>query len=291
MGNATELSRIAMIMNPSARVRSIRGLIGKVFDGIEPLINLYRPYVDGLECLPRDGRFLLVGNHTQSGAEVWLTSYFVRREIGTLVRPLAVRMMGDLPGLLGDVFSAYGAVVGAPETAQELMRHDQSILVFPGGGREIAKFKGEEYMLHWEGRAGFARLSVQNQYPIVPVALVGGDDVYKSVISRTSRLGQLNTEIYDKLTGRRDMAPPIGRGVGLTPLPHPRRMYLRFAQPIDTRRPKDVPADAWVTEIKNATQTALESALADLLSRRRADPYRELNPLSWRNAIPSPGQA
>lgn len=288
MSDAAEASRIAAIMSPSQRVQSLRRLIGNVFDGVAPLVDLYRPYVDGLDTLPRDGRFLLVGNHTQGGAEVWLTSYFVRREIGTLVRPLAVRVMGDLPGVLGDVFSAYGAVVGAPETARELMRHDQSILVFPGGGREIAKFKGEEYVLQWEGRAGFSRLSVENDYPIVPVALVGGDDMYKSVIRRTSRLGRVSTAVYDKLTGRRDMAPLIGRGVGPTLIPRPQRMYLRFAEPIDTRKPEGASLEEWVATVKDTTQSALERALADLLDLRREDPYRELSPIGWHRAIRSP---
>lgn len=290
MSNHTDASRIAAIMIPPPRVQSLRCLIGTVLDGVEPLVELYRPYVDGLETLPRDGRFLLVGNHTQSGAEVWLTSYYVRREIGTLVRPLAVRMMGNLPGILGDVFSAYGAVVGAPETAGELMRHDQSILVFPGGGREIAKFRGEEYMLHWEGRAGFSRLSVANSYPIVPVALVGGDDVYKSLIGRTSTLGRISTAVYDKLTGRTDMAPLIGRGIGPTLIPRPQRMYLRFAEPIETHKPAGTSLDEWVSSVKRKTQTALEQALADLLELRRGDPYRSLNPMSWHRAtLPHPG--
>jgi len=60
-------------------------------DGLNPLIDLCRPYVAGLSTLPRDGRFLLVGNHTQSGAEVFLISYYLRRELGARVRPLAER--------------------------------------------------------------------------------------------------------------------------------------------------------------------------------------------------------
>ena len=52
------------------------------FGNIGPMMDLYRPYVDGLENLPRDGRFLLVGNHTQGGGEVFLIPYFVRQEIG-----------------------------------------------------------------------------------------------------------------------------------------------------------------------------------------------------------------
>jgi 1-acyl-sn-glycerol-3-phosphate acyltransferase len=58
-----------VIMNQPGRVQALRRMVETIADGAAPLIDLYRPYVDGLQNLPRDGRFLLVGNHTQFGAE------------------------------------------------------------------------------------------------------------------------------------------------------------------------------------------------------------------------------
>jgi 1-acyl-sn-glycerol-3-phosphate acyltransferase len=280
---------IDAIMNQPGRVRALRRVVETVADGLGPLVDLYRrPYVDGLQNLPPDGRFLLVGNHTQFGAEVFLIPYLVRRTIGPRVRPLAERGMGRLRGMAGDLFAAYGAVVGAPETASELMRHNETILVFPGGGREMPKFKGEEYTLRWQGRSGFARLSVQHNYPIVPVGLVGGDDVYQSLTTRQGRWGELIQGLTAKLAGRTDMAFPLVHGVGPTPIPRPQRMYLRFAAPIDSTKPARVSAQKWVAAVKQDTQESLEQTLADLLTIRSSDPYRELNPLAWRNATPSP---
>lgn len=108
--------------------------------------------------------------------------------------------------------AAFGGVIGAPETVRELMRHDETILVFPGGGREIAKFKGEEYALRWQGRSGFARVSVANGYPIVPVGLVGGDDVYRSWTTRDSAYAKFSAALSRRLNGRPDMAMPLLRG-------------------------------------------------------------------------------
>jgi 1-acyl-sn-glycerol-3-phosphate acyltransferase len=281
---------IDAIMDPPARVQTMRRAVDTLRDGLGPLIDLYRPYVDGLENLPQDGRFLLVGNHTQFGLEAFLIPHFVRETVGSRVRPLADRGMGQMRGAAGDLFAAYGAVVGAPETANELMRHDESILVFPGGGREIIKFKGEENTLNWQGRSGFARVSVQNNYPIVPVALVGGDDVYENLISRDGRLGQLSLRLTEKLFRRRDAALPLLRGVGPTLIPRPQRMYLRFAAPIDTTKPARVAEEKWVATVKQNTQEALERAIADLLEIRSRDPYRELNPLAWRAAIQPPSE-
>lgn len=272
-------------MSPSPRVQAMTTRIFANIGAVDPVIDLYRPYVDGLENLPRDGRILLVGNHTAFGiAEVLFIPYFVHRELGIRVRPLAERGLAAASGLHGDLLAAFGGVVGHPETATELMRHGETVLVFPGGGREIPKFKGEEYQLKWHGRSGFARVAIANGYPIVPVGLVGGDDVYRSLATRDGIVGRLSRSLSSRLTGREDMAMPPVRGVGPTLIPRPQRMYLRFGALIDTKRPPRTPAPAWEAAVKVRTQTELEAILADLQMLRADDPYRTLSPLAWRSA-------
>ncbi|RZT24721.1 acyltransferase-like protein [Mycobacterium sp. BK558] len=262
----------------TARVRSLRRALEFTADRAGPLVDATRPYVDGLEHLPRDGRFLIVGNHTQAGVESFLVPYLVRRSLGVLVRPLVDRQMGRMRGLSGDLLAAAGGVVGSPETARELMRRDEPILVFPGGAREISKFKGEQNTLLWEGRAGFARLAIEHAYPIVPAALLGGDEIYRSLVARDSAWGRLTGAVSRRMTGRTDTAMPLLRGIGPTMIPRPQRMYLRFAAPIDTVAPQGADPHEWVTTVKRRTQQALERALADLGELRRTDPYRRLDP-------------
>lgn len=272
------------IMQPSSRVRSLRRALDVVTERLQPVLDLSRPYVDGLENLPPDGRFLLVGNHTQFGSEVFLIPDMDRRSVGTRVRPLADRNFGRLRRLPADLMAAFGGVIGAPETVRELMRHDETILVFPGGGREIAKFKGEEYALRWQGRSGFARVSVANGYPIVPVGLVGGDDVYRSWTTRDSAYAKFSAALSRRLNGRPDMAMPLLRGIGPTLIPRPQRMYLRFGAPIDTTTPLGVENEQWVDIVKERTRRHLETILSELLRLREKDPYRGLNPLAWHRA-------
>ncbi|UMB69053.1 lysophospholipid acyltransferase family protein [Mycobacterium paraterrae] len=278
---------LAMLTEPSARVLALQRRLDTVTRGIRPLIQLSRPYVDGTENLPADGRFLLVGNHTQLGSEVYLIADAVRSSIGTRVRPLADRNFGRMRGLPADLFAAFGGVVGSPESARELMLRDQTILVFPGGAREIAKFKGEEYALRWQGRAGFARISAEQRYPIVPVGLVGGDDVYRSVTSRDGSWAKFSAWLSRKMNGRNDMAMPLLQGIGPTLIPRPQRMYLRFGSPIDTTKPPAVDAGAWVNTVKERTEHALQQILTDLLAVRSGDPFRSLNPLAWASAVTS----
>lgn len=279
---------IDTIVKHSHRVEALRRGVEAVADRAGPLVELYRPYVEGLHHLPHDGRFLLVGNHTQFGLEALLIPYFARRTVGKRVRPLTDRQFGRMRGPAADLLAACGAVVGHPETAGELMRHHEPILVFPGGGREIAKFMGEENTLRWQGRAGFARMAVEHDYPIVPAGLIGGDYVYRSMSSRGGTWERLSTRLAQRLAGRSDMAIPLMRGVGPTLIPRPQRMYLGFAAPIETTKPARVLKDEWVATVRQKTKESLEALLAELLVVRADDPYRNLNPLAWRDATPSP---
>lgn len=270
----------------SLSVRVWRQTLAGAANRLDPLMALYKPYVDGLANLPADGRFLLVGNHTQFGlSEIFLIPYYVRAAIGVQVRTLADRQLARASGPQAAFFTAYGAVLGSPENASRLMLDDQTILVFPGGGREMPKFKGEEYTLRWNNRYGFARSAIEHGYPIVTAGLVGGDDVLTSITTRDSLWGRFSQRVSERLSGRPDMAFPPLRGIGPTLIPRPRRMYLRFGPAIATPRPEQISPSDWVTTVKERVEVQLGTALTDLQRIRDGDPYRELNPLAWQSAI------
>jgi 1-acyl-sn-glycerol-3-phosphate acyltransferase len=268
-----------------ARVATIEHWIDAAVPRLDPLVSLYKPFVEGLDLLPADGRFLLVGNHTVAGTEILLIPYEVRRHLGRTVRPLADRQFGRAKGVQADLIAAFGAVIGTPEGTRELMRANEPILVFPGGGREVGKGKDELYQLLWGERAGFARLAVEHDYPIVPAALVGGDDVYKILTTRHGRWGRLSRSMSQRLNGRSDLTPQLMRGVGPTLIPRPQRMYLRFGAPIDTSAPTGVATPEWVSTVRENVKAQLEATLSELLRIRATDPYRHLAPWAWHRAV------
>ncbi|MBB2989135.1 1-acyl-sn-glycerol-3-phosphate acyltransferase [Mycolicibacterium iranicum] len=173
-----------------------------------------------------------------------------------------------------DLLSAVGVVPGTPATAEELMRRGETILVFPGGGREVAKRKGEKYQLLWENRMGFARLAVKHGYPIVPFATVGAEDSLDVVVDTDNALWAPARRLFERVSGSPDLFP-IVRGIGPTPIPRPERQYYWFGEPIAT---DDIATtdDRAVSEVRDRTKTAIEGGISFLLDEQRADPQRSV---------------
>ena len=74
---------------------------------------------------------------------------------------------------------------------------------------------------------------------------------------------------------RSDEAPPLVRGLGLTPLPRPQRFYFRFAPPVETRDLAGLEDEACGT-IRDQVRAAVETGIAFLLRERDRDPGRSL---------------
>ena len=196
---------------------------------LEPYRRITQPKFYGMGNIPGDGS-LLVGNHTVYGfldlplmlAEIWKRRRIAVRGLGEDAH-YAVPVWRDLLG-------ACGMVRGTRDNVRALMHDHQTILVFPGGAREVNKRRGQQYQLLWGERMGFARLAIEQGYPIVPVAAVGADDMLDVIVDQTTPLyGQL-AAAYEKVMGF--PTPPVVRGVGLTGIP--RRLVAARSVSIDT---------------------------------------------------------
>ncbi|EFV13117.1 hypothetical protein HMPREF9336_02036 [Segniliparus rugosus ATCC BAA-974] len=246
---------------------------------------LRKPYVEGLENLSPDGRFLLVANHVLSGSDVPLIMHEVSRHVGKPVRPLAHWAFGQFKGFFGDMFQAMGAVVGSPENADKLMAANEPVLVFPGGAREIARGKDQLHQLDWGERKGFARVAVKHKYPIIPTTVVGADYEYRVLTTRDGAWSRAVRAVNKALGGGEAVeVPPLMRGVAGTSIRYPQRLYLRFSPPIETAKPARTSVDAWVDSVREATKAAIESSFAELLALRGRDPFRNLAPWARQRA-------
>jgi 1-acyl-sn-glycerol-3-phosphate acyltransferase len=238
---------------------------------LEPWRLLTSPAFYGVEHVPRDRPFLLVGNHTLMGVlDVPLMVLGLHERTGVFVRSLGDHVHFRVP-VWRDLLARFGTIDGTRQNCEALMRAGESILVFPGGAREVFKHKGEQYHLIWKNRTGFAALAIAHGYPIVPFAAVGAEECYDILIDsdemRQSPVGPL----LERLTARADEIPPLVAGIGL--LPRPQRFYFRFAAPIETRKWARRSRDqAACLEVRAAVAQAIERGIKILQRARRGDP-------------------
>lgn len=241
---------------------------------LSPLMRIASPSFHGLDRIPATRPLLFVGNHTLYGmldvpfmfAELWRTHRICLRGLGD-------HLHFKVP-LWRDLLTRFGAVEGTPETCAALMQAGESVLVFPGGSREVFKRRDERYRLIWKERLGFARLALRHGCTIVPFAAVGADDCYKILLDGSDVENSPVGRVAARLGIKFDLVPPIVLGALNSPLPRPERFYYYFGDPIV---PDGDPADqAAVRALRDRTRTAVEAGLAALLAQREQDPHRSI---------------
>lgn len=222
---------------------------------------LYRDYFR-VEAFHTDrvpaGRIMVVANH---GGQIPLdglllaTAMMTEVEPPRLVRGMVERWVPGLPWL-STLFTRCGQVVGDPANCEELLRRDQSIMVFPEGAKGSGKDWWHRYQLQTFG-SGFVRLALQTRTPIVPVAIIGSDDTYPAIVS-SRRLGRLVGAPYLPITPTFPWLGPLGF------VPLPVRIHLRFGDPILFEGDPDEPeaeTRARVAQVRAAIQALLDEGL------------------------------
>lgn len=220
--------------------------------------NYFRTEVFGRENLPT-GRVLLIANHSGQipidGALIG-AAMFMDVEPPRFVRAMVERWSQSLP-FVSTFFSRVGQVVGIPENAKELLERDEALLVFPEGVRGISKPFAKRYQLQDFG-LGFMRLAIETGTPIVPVAVIGGEEQYIS-LANFSGLGKVFG--FPSLPVIPQLLIPGGQ------LPLPTRYRLHFGKPLQfSGDPEDEDA---VMRIKvEQVRTELSALIAKGLAQR-----------------------
>jgi 1-acyl-sn-glycerol-3-phosphate acyltransferase len=250
---------------------------------LAPLRAWHRPWFDGLEHIDPKQPALLVGNHTvYGGLDVPHMVAQIYRDRGVLVRSLGDRIHFTVPGHR-DLLTKLGVVVGTRENCSRLMQAGQHVLVFPGGGREVAKRRGEAYRLIWKERTGFVRMAVEHGYPIVPFACVGPEECFDLLFDANdlvaSPLGKAlsRTGLLDRFLRGGESFAPLARGLGLTVIPRPERFYFSIGKPIATQRyAKQLDDGEVLMAVRERVRRAVELQIRKLFSVRSRDPRRGL---------------
>jgi 1-acyl-sn-glycerol-3-phosphate acyltransferase len=256
---------------PRAFERPSERTLRLAYQTVRPLEHLASPVFEGLERIPSERPLLFVGNHTLFGV-LDVPFFFAKLyfDHGIFLRALGDHAHFKVP-FWGSLLEKFGAVDGTPAICSQLMANGEAILVFPGGGREVAKRKGERYQLIWKNRIGFARLAIQHGCTIVPFSSLGVEEMFDIVLDGNDVLRTPVGAYARKLGLREEFLMPL-----VTPPRSFERFYFHIGEPIPTRHYAGNASREACHELRDRTRAAVERGLVSLEHRRARDPQRHL---------------
>lgn len=254
-----------------------------------PFKFYFAPQFYGLEELDVSRPALYVTNHNVLGV---LDGYPFASELylqkGIILRALADSNHFRIPVWSELIKERFGVVEASRENCRMLMKRKDSIVVYPGGTREICRKKGEKYVLKWADRKGFVRMAMEQGYDIIPVAAVGAEEAFTIVQDADDFLktpfGKFLTFIgvSKSVFKDGDLIPPVVRGVGDTIFPRPVKLYFGFGKRISTKRYKKLFEDEATQEIvKKKVEEELLAEIYRLDEIRKNDNDRS----KWRRLL------
>jgi 1-acyl-sn-glycerol-3-phosphate acyltransferase len=245
-----------------------RGYDQGFMEQADPLLDFlwtkyFRVSLSGMENVPSDGPALVVANHSgglpYDGAMLIHAFYRLHpqhRPLRPLVANFAFRSRWMAP-----VISRIGGVRASMENALELLTSGHLVGVFPEGLRGVGKLYRERYRLSHFGRGGFVRLAREARVPIIPVAIVGAEEIHP-VLGRMTRLAKPLGLPYIPITPTFPLLGPLGL------LPVPTKWSIKIGAPLEV--PSADLASQDTLEIAETVRRRLDQMIADLLIQRRS---------------------
>lgn len=224
----------------------------------------WRVTLGGVENIPVTGRALLVCNH--SGVlpfDGGMVKHGILKEhpAKRRARMLILDMFTTLP-FLQPWLRQLGEVRACPENGERLLMRDELVGVFPEGVKGVGKYFQDRYRLARFGRGGFVRLALKTQSPIIPVAIVGAEEIYPT-IAKADVIGRPLGFPYFPIT---PFFPALGL-LGVIPLPS--KWWIDIGPPIfPTYPPEGAERPMIVNEVTDLVRTTIQRMIDSRLARR-----------------------
>jgi 1-acyl-sn-glycerol-3-phosphate acyltransferase len=201
---------------------------------LAPLLRpLYRHWwrveVRGLEHVPDEGPALVVGNHAGTlpfDAMMVTLALLDEHPAHRSLRVLAADLAFTLP-VVAPLARKSGNTLACAEDAERLLEAGELVGVFPEGYKGLGKPFRERYRLQRFGRGGFVGVALRTGAPIVPVAVVGSEEIYPMVVN-LRRVARLFGFPYFPVTPTFPLLGPLGA------IPLPSKWVIEFCPPIPT---------------------------------------------------------
>ncbi|XP_042241039.1 transmembrane protein 68-like isoform X1 [Homarus americanus] len=154
-----------------------RYLISLVWDAHGYIWHGYE--VKGLENLPDSGPCLIIYYHGAIPLDIY---YLVARTIivkGRLVHCVGDRFLEKVPGWKV-ILEAFDITAGTISSCIQTLSEGHILSISPGGVRE-AQFSDHNYQLMWGKRAGFAKVAIGANAPVVPMFTENLREAFRTV--------------------------------------------------------------------------------------------------------------
>lgn len=225
----------------------------------------FRVEMIGLEHVPAEGAALLVGNHSGTlplDGVMLQVGLHDRHPAHRNLRLLGADLVYQVPGL-AHLARKSGHTLACQPDAARLLGKGELVGVFPEGFKGIGKPYSERYKLQRFGRGGFVATALRAQQPIIPVAIVGAEEIYPK-IAELKPLARLLGFPYFPVTPTWPLLGPLG----LVPLPS--KWMIAFGEPIRTDGYDPAQADDHMTvfNLTDQVRETIQNMLYDVLRRR-----------------------
>jgi 1-acyl-sn-glycerol-3-phosphate acyltransferase len=225
----------------------------------------FRVEIRGAENLPMDGSALLVSNHAGTlPVDGMILHTVVYDEIGRHVRMLGADLIFKTP-YSGDLARKTGTTLACQEDAERLLASNQLVAVFPEGFKGLGKPYADRYKLQRFGRGGFVTAAIRAQVPIIPIAIVGSEEIYP-LIAKAPALARALGVPYFPITPLFPWFGPLGM------IPLPSKWIIQFGEAITTDELGPGAADDPLTvfNITDQVRETIQQTLYALLMQRRS---------------------
>ena len=227
----------------------------------------FRVEVSGIENLPLTGAALVVANHAGVlPIDGLMTQVAVHDHHPNqrALRMLAADLVFETP-FLGTAARKAGHTLACTADAERLLRSGELTAVFPEGFKGVGKQFADRYKLQRFGRGGFVSAALRTQVPIIPLSVVGAEEIYPLVANLPSLARVLGVP-YIPITPLFPLLGPLG----LVPLPS--KWLLEFGEPIRTDEFDVGAADdpMLVFNVTDQVRETIQSTLYSLLMQRQS---------------------
>jgi 1-acyl-sn-glycerol-3-phosphate acyltransferase len=226
----------------------------------------FRTEVTGASNIPDSGGALLVGNHAGGlwALDAVMVAVAVHDESSAnrFLRLLAADLVFTTP-VVGTLARKSGSTLACNPDAERLLGDGELVGVFPEGFKGIGKPFTERYKLQRFGRGGFVTAALKAGVPIIPVSVVGSEEIHP-LLANAKVLARLFNLPYFPITPPFPWLGPLG----LVPLPS--KWHIEFGEPIDTAGLGVEAADdpMLVFELTDRVRETIQGTLYRLLARR-----------------------